>query len=66
MHLYVIDADAGGEARALTSGEWEISDVPPSSTDRRTFYITTSEVHPGERHLYAIPGGRHAHTAHRR
>jgi dipeptidyl aminopeptidase/acylaminoacyl peptidase len=53
MHLYVIDAEAGAQARALTSGEWEISDVA-SSTDRRTFYITTSEVHPGERHLYAV------------
>ena len=53
MHLYVIDAETGGEARALTSGEWEISDVA-ASTDRRTFYITSSEVHPGERHLYAI------------
>ena len=31
MHLYVVDADAGGEARALTSGEWEITDVATSS-----------------------------------
>ena len=53
MHLYVVDADAGGGARALTSGEWEVTDVA-TSTDRRTFYLTTTEVHPGERHLYAV------------
>jgi dipeptidyl aminopeptidase/acylaminoacyl peptidase len=53
MHLYVVDADAGGEARALTSGEWEITDVA-TSTDRRTFYLTTTEVDPGERHLFAV------------
>ena len=53
MHLYVVDADAGGEARALTSGEWEITDVA-TSRDRRTFYLTTTEVDPGERHLYAV------------
>jgi dipeptidyl aminopeptidase/acylaminoacyl peptidase len=53
MHLYTLDADAGGEPKALTSGEWEVNDVSPS-TDRRTFYLTTTEVHPGERHLYAV------------
>jgi dipeptidyl aminopeptidase/acylaminoacyl peptidase len=53
MHLYTLDAEAGGEPRALTAGEWEIGDVA-LSTDRRTFYLTTTEVHPGERHLYAV------------
>lgn len=54
MHLYTLDAATGGEARALTSGAWEVTDVA-LSTDRRTFYLTTTEVHPGERHLYALP-----------
>lgn len=53
MHLYTVDAGAPGDARALTSGEWEVSDVA-LSTDRRRFYLTTSEVDPGERHLYAV------------
>jgi dipeptidyl aminopeptidase/acylaminoacyl peptidase len=53
MHLYTLDADAGGEPTALTSGDWEITEVA-SSTDRRTFFLTTTEVHPGERHLYAV------------
>lgn len=53
MHLYTLDADAGGQPTALTSGDWEITDVA-SSTDRRTFFLTTTEVHPGERHLYAV------------
>src|SRR5439155_15964156 len=25
------------------------------SNDRRKFYLTTTEVHPGERHVYALP-----------
>lgn len=53
MHLYVVDANVGGEARALTSGEWEITDVA-TSRDRRTFYLTTTEADPGERHVYAV------------
>ncbi len=53
MHLYAVDADAGGQPRAITSGEWEVTDVG-QSTDRRTFYLTTTEVHPGERQLFAV------------
>ncbi len=53
MHLYTLDADAGGEARALTTGAWEISGIDVS-TDRRTFYLTTTEAGSGERHLYAV------------
>jgi len=51
-HLYTVAA-TGGEARALTSGEWEVTDVQPSR-DGRTFYVTTSETHRGERALYAV------------
>ena len=53
MHLYTVDAVGGGAAQALTAGEWEVTAVA-TSTDRRTFYLTTTEVHPGQRHLYAV------------
>ncbi|HTV02617.1 MAG TPA: prolyl oligopeptidase family serine peptidase, partial [Luteitalea sp.] len=55
QHLYALDVDSTTAAPvALTEGAWEVTDVA-LSTDRATFYLTTSEVHPGERHLYALP-----------
>ncbi len=55
MHLYVVDAAAANPAaRQLTRGKWEVESVS-LSVDRKTFYITSTEVHPGERHLYALP-----------
>ena len=54
MHLYTVDAAAPGAARKpLTSGKFEIDSVEVSS-DGSTFYIQSSEAHPGERHLYAM------------
>jgi dipeptidyl aminopeptidase/acylaminoacyl peptidase len=58
-HLYTTSAN-GGRATALTSGQWEVLDAT-LSPDRGTFWITTSETHPGERALYAVSangGGR--------
>lgn len=52
-HLYTVPA-AGGAATALTSGSWEVRDVQLSA-DGRTFWIATSETHPGEQSLYAVP-----------
>ena len=52
-HLYTVAFD-GGQARQLTSGKWEVSGVQLSD-DKSRFFITTSEVHPGERHLYVMP-----------
>ncbi len=52
-HLYTV-AYEGGEARALTSGNWEVTGVDLSD-DKTKFFLTTSEVHPGERHLYVMP-----------
>ena len=52
MHLYTLDAgEASARPRQLTSGKWEITsaDLAPDGT---SFYITTTEQHPGERHLY--------------
>ncbi|HEX6748643.1 MAG TPA: prolyl oligopeptidase family serine peptidase [Longimicrobium sp.] len=51
-HLYTVAA-TGGEARAVTSGRWEVRAVQPSR-DGRTFFISTSETHPGEQNLYAV------------
>jgi dipeptidyl aminopeptidase/acylaminoacyl peptidase len=54
-HLYTAAA-TGGTATAVTSGQWEVDDVT-LSPDRRTFLVTTSETHPGERAVYSIPVG---------
>ena len=55
MHLYSVDATADRPApRQLTEGKWEIEAVS-LSPDKRKFYITSTEVHPGERHLYTVP-----------
>ncbi|MGH9675133.1 MAG: DPP IV N-terminal domain-containing protein, partial [Bryobacteraceae bacterium] len=51
-HLYTVRYD-GGETRALTSGKWEVTDVE-LSRDKSRFYLTTSEEHAGERHLYSM------------
>jgi dipeptidyl aminopeptidase/acylaminoacyl peptidase len=54
MHLYTVDAASDHAApRQLTEGRWEIESVSLSA-DRNTFYITSTEVHPGERHIYAV------------
>ncbi|MBW3570255.1 MAG: prolyl oligopeptidase family serine peptidase [Gemmatimonadetes bacterium] len=52
-HLYTVPA-TGGRATALTSGPWEVTEVT-LSPDRQTFYLTTSETHPGERAIYTVP-----------
>jgi dipeptidyl aminopeptidase/acylaminoacyl peptidase len=55
MHLFAMDASATNpEAKALTSGSWEITNVALSK-DRKTFYLTTTEAGAGERHLYSMP-----------
>jgi dipeptidyl aminopeptidase/acylaminoacyl peptidase len=55
MHLYVVAATAEHAApKQLTDGKWEIERLALSS-DKSKFYITSTEVHPGERHIYAMP-----------
>ena len=54
-HLYAVSFD-GGEPRQLTSGKWEVTGVQMSD-DKARFFLTTSEVHPGERHLYVMAEG---------
>ncbi len=52
-HLYAV-AYEGGQPRQLTSGKWEVTGVSLSD-DKTRFFLTTSEVHPGERHFYVMP-----------
>ena len=55
MHLYTLDVSVeSAKATQLTSGKWEVTSAEVAR-DGKQFYITTSEVHPGERHLYRLP-----------
>jgi len=55
MHLYTLDISADNpKPRQLTSGKWEIT-AAELSRDGRKFFITSTENHPGERHLYTVP-----------
>jgi dipeptidyl aminopeptidase/acylaminoacyl peptidase len=58
MHVHSMDVAAGAPAQALTSGKWEVTDARLSA-DRKTLFLTTNEVHPGERHVYtmSVDGG---------
>jgi dipeptidyl aminopeptidase/acylaminoacyl peptidase len=60
-HLYLVPA-AGGPARALTSGEWEVQQAE-LSRDGRTFYIHTNEGDYGQVHAYALDVARGTRTA---
>ena len=57
-HLYLLDV-TNGKKKALTSGDYEVFE-PFISNDQKTWYLTTSEVGPGERHFYKMPimGGK--------
>ena len=59
MQMYSVDMSAAQPAaKALTSGKWEVTDARLSN-DRKTVFLTTNEVHPGERHFYtmSVDGG---------
>jgi dipeptidyl aminopeptidase/acylaminoacyl peptidase len=54
MHLYTLDVSSeNSKAVQLTEGKWEVTGVELAA-DGKKFYLTTSEAHPGERHLYSI------------
>jgi dipeptidyl aminopeptidase/acylaminoacyl peptidase len=57
-HLYLLNVYSG-EKKSLTSGQFEVFN-PFLSRDKKHWYLTTSEVHPGERHFYKMPllGGK--------
>jgi dipeptidyl aminopeptidase/acylaminoacyl peptidase len=55
MHLYTLDVtDTSAKAKQLTSGKWEITNAE-LARDQKKFYVTSTEEHPGERHLYTVP-----------
>jgi dipeptidyl aminopeptidase/acylaminoacyl peptidase len=59
MHLYTVDATASASSRKqLTTGRFEIDGVEVSA-DGSTFYLRSTELHPGERQIYSmsIDGG---------
>lgn len=57
MHLYTVDAaEPGAKAEQLTSGQYELSSAS-LAPDGKTFLFASSEVHPGERHMYQVPVG---------
>ena len=54
MHLYTLDVSASdAKAAQITSGKWEVSNAE-LSRDGKQFFITSTEQHPGERHLYSV------------
>jgi dipeptidyl aminopeptidase/acylaminoacyl peptidase len=59
MHVHSLDMSAPQpQAVALTSGNWEVTGAELSD-DRTKLFLTTNEVHPGERHFYtmSVDGG---------
>ena len=57
-HLYLLDTETG-KKQQLTEGNFEVFD-PFLSNDKKSWYLTTSQVGPGERHFYKMPvrGGK--------
>jgi dipeptidyl aminopeptidase/acylaminoacyl peptidase len=52
-HLYTINVTTR-EKKALTSGNYEVQHTQ-LSRNKKYFYLTTNEVHPGEQHFYRLP-----------
>ncbi|WP_424494850.1 S9 family peptidase [Salinimicrobium sp. GXAS 041] len=57
-HLYLLNTKTG-DKKQLTKGNFEVFD-PFLSNNGRYFFLTTSQIHPGERHFYKMPlkGGK--------
>ena len=51
-HLYAVNISTG-EKKAITSGKYEVQQAQLSK-DKKYFYITANEVHPGEQHFYRV------------
>jgi dipeptidyl aminopeptidase/acylaminoacyl peptidase len=52
-HLYTLNV-VTKEKKALTSGKFEVFG-PRMSKDKKFWYFSSSQVHPGERHFYKMP-----------
>ena len=54
MHLYTLDVSQDGATPTqVTEGRWEITSAE-LSRDGKQFYVTSTENHPGERHVYTL------------
>ena len=52
-HLYTLNVETG-EKIALTEGRFEVYN-PQISTDKKYWFFSSNETHPGERHFYRMP-----------
>jgi dipeptidyl aminopeptidase/acylaminoacyl peptidase len=52
-HLYIHDIEKNKQ-KQLTIGNYEVFN-PQLSKDKKSWFFTSSEVHPGERHFYKMP-----------
>ncbi len=59
-HLYTVPF-AGGEAKALTSGAWEV-DSAILSGDKSRFFLVTNEADPGDQEVYEMSAEGGART----
>ncbi|MBZ9786903.1 prolyl oligopeptidase family serine peptidase [Psychroflexus sp. CAK57W] len=57
-HLYLHNVENNTQ-KQLTKGDYEVFN-PQLSNDKTSWFFTSSEVHPGERHFYKMPvmGGK--------
>ena len=53
FHLY-LHSVANGRICALTSGNWEVTDIVGISPDKKLVYYMSTEQSPLERHLYSV------------
>ena len=53
FHLYLHSINEG-RLNAITSGEWEVTQLVGLSADNKTIYYMSTEQSPLERHLYSI------------
>lgn len=51
-HIYTVNVKTG-EHKQLTKGKFEVKDAELSK-DKKFFYFTSNEVHPGEQHYYKM------------
>ena len=52
-HIYLYDMQ-GGLIRQVTSGEWEVCDVPGIDVKNQRLYYTSREHHPTQKSLFVI------------
>lgn len=53
FHLYLHSVEKG-RLSAITSGEWEVTEIVGMSPNKKTIYYMSTEQSPEQRHLYSI------------